>query len=49
MEKIRWHKEAFQAIAAGVEGLKRDIEQEKLEKLETVDEVKDGGGRGNRR
>ena len=43
MEKIRWHEEAFQAIVAGVEGLRRDIEQEKLEKVETVDEVKEWG------
>ena len=41
--KIRRHKEALQTIVAGVEELKRDIEQEKLEKGETVDEVKEWG------
>ena len=43
LEKIRRHKEALQTIVAGVEELKRDIEQEKLEKGETVDEVKEWG------
>ena len=42
MEKIRRHKEALQTIVAGVEEFKRGIEQEKLEKGETVDEVKSG-------
>ena len=41
MEKIRRHKEALQTIVAGVEEFNRDIEQEKLEKGETVDEVKE--------
>ena len=48
LEKIRRHKEALQTIVAGVEELERDIEQDKLEKGETVDEVKEWG-RGNRR
>ena len=43
LEKICRHKEALQTIVAGVEELKRDIEQEKLEKGETVDEVKEWG------
>ena len=43
LEKIRRLKEALQTIVAGVEELKRDIEQEKLEKGETVDEVKEWG------
>ena len=41
LEKIRRHKEALQTIVAGVEEFKRDIEQEKLEKRETVDKVKE--------
>ena len=41
LEKIRRHKEALQTIVAGVEELKRDIQQEKLDKGETVDEVKE--------
>ena len=43
LEKIRRHKDALQTIVAGVEELKRDIEQEKLEKGETVEEVKEWG------
>ena len=43
LEKIRRHKETLQTIVADVEELKRDIEQEKLEKGETVDEVKEWG------
>ena len=43
LEKIRRHKEALQTIVAGFEELKRDIEQGKLEKGETVDEVKEWG------
>ena len=43
MEKIRRYKEALQTIVAGVEELKRVIEQEKLEKGEAVDEVKEWG------
>ena len=43
MEKIRRYKEALQTIVAGVKELKRVIEQEKLEKGETVDEVKEWG------
>ena len=36
LEKICRHKEALQTEVAGVEGLKRDIEQEKLEKGEKL-------------
>ena len=43
LEKIHRHKEALEAIVAGVEELKRDIKQGKLEKEETVDEVKEWG------
>ena len=40
-EKIRRHKETLHTIVARVEELKRDIEQEKLEKEETVGEIKE--------
>ena len=43
LEKIHRHKEALETIVAGVEELKRDIKQGKLEKEETVDEVKEWG------
>ena len=42
-EKIRRHKEALQSIVTGMEEIKREVEQAKLEGGEALDKVKEWG------